>query len=348
LLARDPQGGSYLLFKKGDALFAQAFGTQALEMKGEPSLVAPNVSNTGPALNASISDNGIFLFSEVTENSGRSQFAWFNREGKRIGDVGPPGRYGDMALSPDEKRLAATMHEGNGEMNVWMIGRGPGSQPLRFTFEPLWFLRWMLWSPDGARLVYSSGIGGGSYQKPGDGTGTQKPIEGLVGNPTDFSPDGRMILSQREGDLWLYADGKAIQLTQTPYLETDARFSPDGKWIAYRSDETRRREVWVQDFPLTGVRFQISTEGGAAPQWRRDGKELFYRGEGGKMIAVMVKTAPAFEAGESKVLFSAEATSYRVSADGQRFLLNVPLGEAERAGTMKYLLKTDWSLGVKR
>jgi Tol biopolymer transport system component len=348
----DEDGRDWLLYRKGLALFAQPFDLRALALRGEPIQVAPEVQNRGPRMAVSASKNGLLLYlAEDLQRREQLAHVWFDRKGNKVGEMGPAGTWVDMALAPDGTKLAATLYASeNNEMNLWLMEARPGSERVRFTFEPTRFLRWPVWSPDGKRLLYTANTGsagGGTYERPADGTAVQKAVPGLVGFPTGLSPDGRMVLSQREGDLWLYQDGKATQLTKTPFAEEEARFSPDGRWIAYESNETQRKKIWVQEFPLSGVRFQISTEGGGNPRWRRDGKELFYKGPNGKVMAVPVTTAPRFVAGTRQELFRHALQGLEPAPDGQRFLVRMAT-EEERSSTERYIVKTHWSAGAKR
>ena len=212
------------------------------------------------------------------------------------------------------------------------------------------------------------------YQRASSGVGKDELLAatmGTSGGPTDWSPDGRFILyeqlDEKTGfDLWvfpLFGDPgpagavarKPTRFIQTEFDEGQARFSPDGKWVAYASTESGRPEVYVQPFPASGGKWQISTGGGLLPMWRRDGKELFYLVPGlGRLMSVEVKTAPQFEAGAPRLLFQApvglthgmEAGShYAVSADGQRFLLNLPIQDTTPSPITVVL---NWPAGLKK
>src|SRR5262249_49757660 len=160
--------------------------------------------------------------------------------------------------------------------------------------------------------------------------------------PDDWSADGKFIAyesrsSQTKLDIWILpmsGDRKAFSFLQTPFNEQQAQFSPDGKWIAYTSDESGTPEVYVQSFPASGAKFRISTNGGAEPQWRRDGKELFYLAADKKLMAADTKLGTAFEAGVPRALFETRIlvlttfrNHYAVTADGQHFLINSGLSE---------------------
>jgi Tol biopolymer transport system component len=194
-----------------------------------------------------------------------------------------------------------------------------------------------IWSHDGNRIVWASNRTGTYqiYQKLASGVGQDELLlqSDVPLLPSSCSSDGKFLLYGRSDpksgdDLWalpLEGDRKPFPFLQTPFWDTDAQFSPDGRWIAYRTNESGRSEVYVQTFPASGGRWQVSTNGGHHPQWRGDGKELFYCSTDGKLMAVDVKRGDAFEAGLPKTLFNlAEAkvyyADYAATADGRRFL----------------------------
>jgi eukaryotic-like serine/threonine-protein kinase len=225
-----------------------------------------------------------------------------------------------------------------------------GGNMSRFTFDPSDDAT-ALWSPDGQRIVWTSSRSGtlDLYQKAASGAGKDELL--LKSTTTkyadDWSRDGKFILYENvdpktKFDLWvlpMFGDRKPIPYLQTEFIEAHSRFSPDGRWVAYVSDESGRPEVYVQSFPATGGKWQISSGGGDQPLWRRDGKELFYVAAGGKLMAAEVnQSASTFQAGVPKPLFALHVgpiglTSIRnyllVTADGQRFLVNNSLEDAD-------------------
>jgi len=206
------------------------------------------------------------------------------------------------------------------------------------------------------------------YQKLSSGAGAEEPLlkSGEPKYPTDWSPDGRFLLyTTVGGDVWLLplsGDRKPVPFLQTPFFENWARFSPDGRWIAYQSNASGRHEVYVQPFRegsgagSAGI-WQVSTNGGIDPQWRRDGKELFYMAPDRTLMAVDVKAGATFETGSPRPLFVVRAVAssivssmstpsyYAATADGQRFLVNTPVEEAA-AVPMQVML--NWAAGLKK
>jgi Tol biopolymer transport system component len=217
-----------------------------------------------------------------------------------------------------------------------------------------------VWSPDGAYLAYNKrNVSVDIVRKPVRG-GKEEALLTKVTNatPSDWSPDGKMILhwlsAAKTGyDLALLpveGERKDRPYLQTPANERDAVFSPDGRWIAYQSDEAGQNQIYVQSVPVSGAKFQISTAGGNSPVWSRDGREIFYLSPDQKMMAAVVKSNGAsFEAATPQALFTAAgASGFAVTRDGQRFLVNVPAGGESAASGPPLTVITNWLAGVKK
>jgi Tol biopolymer transport system component len=261
---------------------------------------------------------------------------WLDRRGKQTSTVGEP--LTDVVttrLSPDG-RYVALSRETHGKRDMWLMDLARGTL-RRLTFDGG---NRAAWSPDGSQIVFNYSRTGLShlYRKA---VGTSEPDQLLfesseAKNVHDWSPDGRVILFSSQNpktarDLWalpLDGDRKPFVIVQTPAEETAGAFSPDGKWIAYESNETGRIEVYVRPFPGPGRAWPISTNGAQAPQWRHDGKEVFYL-SAGRLIAVpiTIDAGSAVDAGNPVALFAMRAgSSYAgLSPDGQRFLISTPL-----------------------
>ncbi|MEO8436241.1 MAG: protein kinase [Pyrinomonadaceae bacterium] len=354
-----PQG--FLLFARDTTLMAQPFDATRLQLSGEPFPIAEQVTFTPQSSysNFSISDTGVMLF--CSGNRTQRQLIWFDRNGKELGPAGPPGEYNDIVLSPDEKKVAIQVVNGS-NTDIWLLDLARGV-PSRFTFDetadddPVW-------SPDGKTIVFTSAREGrfNLYRKLSSGAGKDEllyksEVEGKEG--TDASADGRFILFDQSAtgngtDIWvlpLFGDGKPYALLQTPFSEFQGHFSADGRWFAYTSNESGRNEVYVQSFPPSGGKWLISNAGGAEPHWRRDGQELFYIAADRELMGVDVKLAPAFEASAPKALFQTgvvrhEAPNrYAVTGDGQRFLVNSPVGEVNQTPITVIL---NWTAVLKK
>ena len=340
----------FLLFANEGSLMSQQFDPSNLELRGQPVPLAERVWSDSAitGLSAfSVSANGVLAYrSGGTQNN---QFTWFDRSGTKLGTVGPPGRYIEPWFSPDEKRIVFEVSDSSGIGDLWTMDLAGGNMS-RFTFDPSDDAT-ALWSPDGERIVWTSGRSGtyDLYQKAASGAGRDELLlkSTTTKYPDDWSLDGKFILYENvdpktKFDLWVLpmsANRKPIPYLQTESIEAHSRFSPDARWVAYVSDESGRAEVYVQSFPATGGKWQISSGGGDQPLWRRDGKELFYVAAGGKLMAAEVnQSASTFQAGVPKPLFELHVgpiglTSIRnyllVTADGQRFLVNNSLEDAD-------------------
>jgi Tol biopolymer transport system component len=332
----------WLLFLREKALLAQPFDAGRLTLAGEPFHVADQVE---PGF--SVSDTGALVY-QLPRPDEVSQLGWVDRAGAPLESVGAAGSFlGFQSLAPDGKRVAVARTEArDGKHDIYVIDLARGAES-RLTFDPA-DDSYPIWAPDGNRIVWASNRAGSHqfYQKPANGVGQDEPLlqSDAPMSPASWSADGKFLLYHRSDpktdvDVWvlpLEGDRKPFPFLQTPFRETDARFSPDGRWIAYRSNESGRPEVYVQTFPAGGGKWQVSTNGGQQPQWRGDGKELFYVSTDRKLMAVDVKRGATFEAGLPKALFDFEAAKahnlgYATSADGRRFLLLRTLQEPSPA-----------------
>jgi serine/threonine protein kinase len=334
----------YVLFLKDRSLMAQRFDADAGNVIGDPFLVANGVGHI-PILGIaafSLSQNGVLAM-----GGGRSanrQFVWFDRSGKQLGVVGTPGNYFDIVLSPDGKRAATQLWDlQTGNSDIWILEL-EHSLSSRFTFDAA-VEDDPVWSPDGKWLAFSSSRDGSPniYKKQASGTGTEESLHksNLGEYPSDWSRDGQFILFQKldpktKEDMWILpvsGDRKPYPLVKTAFSEWMGQFSPDGKWLAYTSNESGRFEVYVRSFPEPGRKWQISTNGGAQPRWRSDGTELLYIAPDRRLMVVDVKRGEDFGYGIARPLFETGVDNfdapnrYVVTKDGQKFLINIPVRE---------------------
>jgi Tol biopolymer transport system component len=340
LYAPGGNGKSYMLWLRGETLVAQEFDAGALKLLGEPQEVADPVARMGVVglMNVTVSAGGLLLYS-ASNNLG--QLTWFDRTGKSQGVVGEPGDYSTFRLSPNGRRVAASL-ERAGSTNLWLLDveRGvAGPFTLKFGQFPVW-------SPDGRTIVFSSG--GPIYnlsRKDSSGAGAE---QGLTPSPNsqwagDWSRDGRWLLytnvmPDAQRDLWISPvtpegkpapDAAPKPYLRTPFIERSGRFSPEAppRWVAYHSDETGRWEVYIQAFPEPRGATQISKGGGQYPQWGADAGELFYVSPDNKLMAVDLKIgADTVEPSTPRELFPLPAMDtgycpYDTTLDGQRFLV---------------------------
>ncbi len=334
----------YLLVANQDRLTAQQFDSTSFELTGDPFTVAESVRyNPGLGLAGfSVSDNGVLLY-HSGEIAGLQQPLWFDRDGTNVGAAGPTGVYdvgdatdpGIVSLSPDGRSFAAERVDVlTGNVDIWLTNllRGTSS---RFTMHPSQDTA-PIWSPDGQQIAFSSSRDGNwnVFHKPIRSTGEGMPVRTLNNaiRATSWSPDGRHLLCESRVDSWdswllpFSDDEEPFPITETPFDERQGRFSPDGKWISYTSVESGSPEIYVQPFPSSGEKWQVSTGGGTDSRWRADGKELFYLRLDQALMSVEIDpTDPALQIGTPKPLFETGIRpfggAYDVTGDGQRFLI---------------------------
>jgi eukaryotic-like serine/threonine-protein kinase len=349
----------YLLFVREHTLVAQRFNLDSLSLEGEaiPLGEGLGVDDVGLA-SFSVSRNGLLAF-RAGELQGR-RLVWMDRSGKETPAIDAIGGYRDTSLSPDGKRLAYDATNNADRSDLWIrdLTRGVSS---RFTFDSADELN-PQWSPDGRRIVFTSRAKGPGDLQIKDASGTREAEPLLVSSDekyvSDWSRDGRFILfTSRAGDeygwdifaLPMEGDRKPVPLVKTKFNELFATFSPDGKYIAYHSNESGRPEIYVQEFPEARNKWQVSTEGGVQAFWRADGRELFYR-NAARLMAVPVEAGATFTAGTPVELFQTRFAAvttrglYRPVPDGQRFLVLAPLArEAEQPASVVL----NWTAALK-
>jgi Tol biopolymer transport system component len=327
----------WLLYGLQGSLVARRFDVARRDLSGESVTVSESVW-VGAAHGAfSVSSTGVIAYR--TGGINPRQLTWFDRSGRTHGTFGELNRAGQLnvALSPDGQR-AAVQRTIQNNTDIWLID---SAREIRFTTDAGGD-GWARWSPDGTRIAYVSNQTTPSavYQKAANGAG---PDERLVkGLTCDWSPDGRFLLyiavdPKTRGDLWvlpLHGDRKPFPLLATSAIEQWGQFSPDGRWVAYQSNESGRFETYVRPFPGPGGQWPVSTSGGIQPRWRRDGKELYYLAPDGKLMAASIDAKGATLAVTTPVAlfqphivgggtwFVGNAQQYDVAPNG-RFLVNV-------------------------
>ena len=348
-----------LLYVRESTLVAQSFDAGAGELTGEPRPVADQVDADGSGqADFSASHDRTLVYRRTAQVARR--LVWRDRAGRELGVVGEPEGFGDLSLSPQGLRLAVDIYDEEGDQrDVWIYDLERGARS-RLTFDPaLDFCP--LWSPDGSRIVFGSGRSGtfGVYVKDASGASEEQLLlaaDEMVA-PCDWSNDGRIVALARLGagtgwDIWaLPMDGSrdAFPVVATPFVDSRPRFSPDGRWIAYESDESGRSEIYVRQFPGPGGRWQVSTSGGSEPWWSVDGREIFYLDGNESMVSVAVRAAGDFAAELPEVLFETQLTRrfqrghYLVGRDGERFLTVSPV-EGQTIPPMTVVLNWDAAL----
>jgi hypothetical protein len=350
-----------LLFGRDNVLMAQRFDTSRLELIGTPVRVAGDLDTAPEQAGAgvSVSANGVLAY-RPGRPGGNRLLAWTDRLGQRVGQVGSAAPYLNPRLSPDGSRLAVAREDGSADIWVLDLARGTST---RLTFDAA-SEDTPVWSPDGQRIAFVSNRRGGVfdiYVKNANGTGDEQllfasPDDKMVG---DWSADGRYLVFESQNaatrsDLWalpLTGERQPMKLVGSPFTERAGVVSPDGRWLAYTSDEAGSIQLFVQTFPNPGGKWQVSnTLRGALPQWRADGKELFYDASG-RLVSVDVSaTRPGAELTWSSPqplfagLLSLWPHNFDVSRDGTRFLVLARERPADRVEPIVVMM--NWQAGL--
>jgi serine/threonine-protein kinase len=338
------QGGSnprysasgHIVYGVAGTLRAVAFDLDSLEARGTPVPVLEGASTkTTGAASFSISRDGTLVYLAGRASTERRTIVWVDRQGREEPIKVPPRAYTYLRLSPDGTRIALDIRDQENDIWIWDLAR---ETLARLTFDP-GFNRSPVWTPDGKRVAFSAQRGGSEniYWQAADGSGAPEPLTQMPNTPIfphAFSPDGTLLvfteIAPPRNISLLKIDGerKPELLLQSSFSESNPEISPDGRWLAYESNESGRVEVYVRPFPdVNAGRWQISTGGGASPLWSPNGRELFYYGQPGTLMAVRVEPSTSFKAGAPQVVLQGPyvapigASHYSVSPDGRRFLM---------------------------
>ena len=362
-------GMGQLLFVRDASLIAQSFDDERLVLTGEPVSLAKQIGSLLTNGFFSASANGVLVY----RTGGRtSQLTWFDQKGKRLGTVGDAGYYVSVAVSLDGSRaVVGRPDHQTARLGLWLMDLTRGTS-TRFTSGPS-ISPVGIWSPDGTRIILGSGLSG-NYDLYWKRTSGGKEEELLLASdqakrPRSCSPDGRFLLysttdaETRKNELWLLpleGEKKPIPFVRTQFNNDEGQFSPDGRWVAYVSDESSRDEVYVRTFSRSpngtisddeGTSL-ISTGGGIEPRWSGDGKTLYYLAPDGTLMAVEVGSEQACRAAVPKALFQTPQhlgggplrQSWSVTPDGKRFLFVVRTEQ----GSAPFNVVLNWQEALKR
>jgi len=360
----------HIVYGVGNSLFAVRFDINTLKVIGGAVPVVEGVLQNGAILQFAVSDSGTLIYIPVTSSgitaSDQRILVWVDRKGKEEPLAFQPSAYHSPRISPsDGTKVAMTIYSGEkSDIWIWDIVRETMSR-LTFneaSYDPLWSL-------DGQRITFGSGPmpNNAVYWKAADGGGVDEKLGDSVPGrflfPRSWSNDGKVLVTEENTpgatgfnifSMSIGSDHKLEPLLQEKYGESQPEISPDGRWMAYTSNESGKDEIYVRPFPdLDNGQWQISADGGDSPLWSRDGRELFYR-NGDAVIAVMVETEPAFKAGKAQTLFQGTYTSllslvernpWDISRDGRFLMMKevTPTGEQAAAkGPRKINIVVNW------
>jgi hypothetical protein len=353
----------HLLFLRQTTLMAQPFDLKRLALTGEAVPVAEQVQQiTSPGTMGcfSVSATGLLVYKAGAAGGGL-RLTWFDRNGTPAGTLAEAGDFGNIEFSPDRRSLAVRLVDQTGNSDIWIynVARGLGT---RFTFDPAVELEG-IWSPDGRSIIFGSNRRGhfDLYRKSSNGVGAEELLyaDNLTKQPSTWSPDGKFLLYSTSDpatgfDLWilpLTGDPKPVPFIRTPFNKQHGQFSPDGRWVAYQSNESGINEIYAVPFSCPDCKRLISVGGGSFPRWRRDGKEIFYLSGDQRLTAAEVALkGDTLEVQAVRTLFgpvnvAAGFYRYDISADGQRILMAVPPAEGS---SEPVTLVQNWASGLKK
>jgi serine/threonine protein kinase len=353
----------YLLYVRKDLLVAQPFDPSSLKVTGEPIPLSGHVSAAGGLALFGASNDGTLIY-QHGQGGGDNSIIAVNRHGDSAVQIGPSDRYGDFTLSPDNTKLAYLISSGSNNIDIWVRDLKRDVQS-RLTFGPA-INAWPVWSSDGTKVIYTSNRNSGRFcvmQLNANGTGAEDQVFAMDSasvSAIDIGRDGsRYVLdvSKNQEDIWLFnpQTKKAEPLLAQPYAEQRGTISPDGKYLAYQSDESGFPEIYIRELTPTGGKWQVSTNHGRCPRWRADGRELFYLiTEDFSFMAVPISYEHGLEIGTPvrlfthRLIFNGAQTlnPYAPTNDGKRFYILSPAEQSNASA--EFIVVQNWAEELKR
>jgi serine/threonine protein kinase len=363
-----PYVGGNIFFLREGTLMAQPFDAGKLRLRGEPVPIAEHVGAQLSAGYFAVSPTGVLAYRTGASVTAGLQHTWFDRQGKATGTFGEPNGDSGVRLSPDGTRAAERDAGQRTRGDVWLLDFARGVR-TRLTFRQN-LGSYPVWSPDGSRIAFSAGDSVDAiYEKSASGAGEEKELlkkPGEIKEPTSWSHDGRLLLYTTENvpktgsDLWVLpmeGDRKAVPLLRTDFNEELGAFSPDGRWVAYVSNESGRNEIYVRPFVASGPsgpslgegKWQLSKDGGTNPTWRADGKEIIFNFRSAIMSVDVNGSGAGFQMGTPKQLFTAPANNgWDVTGDGKRFMMIVPPNQGMQIAPTPITVVLNWQADLKK
>ena len=340
----------HLLFIREGTLFAQRMDAKTFQLEGEPLAVAQDVAfNERNGRNAvAVSRNGVLAYRGGASGRMR-QLTWYDRQGKPLGAVGQPGEFRNPSLSPNEKNVAVLVGP-SGKSDIWVMDLISGVMTRMTHDSRVSMNSTQVWSPDSQRLAVtqvSTGI-----QEVALASGKVTPLAKEDLSAEDWSPDGNSILCDdgtRLSQLLLAGGARLRTILDTPFRNRDFRFSPDGQYVVYASNESGQDEVYVASFPAFAAKGKISSGGGRYPFWAKGGREILYLAADGALMSAQIRTGANVVAGTPKLLFGTvgyDLGRFAVTADGERFLVNEPLQKADTEKS-DITVVLNWAAGIR-
>ena len=363
-----PYADGNIFFLRDGTLMAQQFDAGKLQLRGEPVPIAEHVGAELSSGYFGVSPTGVLAYRTGATVTAGLQHAWFDREGKVTGTFGEPNNDIGVRLSPDGTHAAERDGAQQTRGDIWLLDFARGVR-TRLTFRQN-LGSYPVWSSDGSRIAFSAGDSPDTiYEKSASGAGEEKELlkrPGEISLPTNWSRDGRFLLytaanvPKTGSDLWvlpLEGDRKPVQLLRTEFNEANGSFSPDGRWVAYVSNETGRNEIYVRPFVSSGSsgpslgegKWQVSKDGGTNPKWRADGKEIIFSFGPAMMSVDVTGSGAGFQMGTPKQLFQSPPNNgWDVTGDGKRFMMIVAPNQGVQAAPTPITVVLNWQADLKK
>jgi len=354
--------GGFLVFSRDDSLMAQRFDDRSMKLLGEPAAIGDQVTSRGSVYGDALFSVGQRTLAYWNGGPSVTKLTWFGRQGESLGTVGKPGDYLSVSVTPDLKKVAVERLDDTSQVgHIWTIDGETGIS-TRLTVGAGWDFN-PIWAPDGSEILFGSTRRGlhSLYRAriTGDGTDRLFLASADALGPSDWSAKTGLLVMQnmtkyKIGVVPMTTGATPTLAVASPFAEADGRLSPDGRWLAYTSNESGTWDVYVRSFPGLDQKWRISPEGGSRPMWRQNGKELFFMAPDQTLMATSITPDPQFAAGVPRSMFQMRTIpvpptqprrQYAVAPNGDRFLVNTVV---EPAVPAPVTIVSNWPSAVKK